>query len=52
MRHAALKVSQRIPGGDMVLLVAGGGWKCLATSLRTSPPRAGEVEALDDMMWW
>ncbi len=52
MRHAALKVAQRLACGDMVLLFADGGWKCLATGLWTSPPRAGEGEALDDMMWW
>ncbi len=50
--HAARKVAQRLPRGDIVLLFADGGWKYLATNLWTSPPRAGEGEALDDMMWW
>ncbi len=51
MPHAALKVAQRLPRGDIVRLFADGGWKYLATSLWTSPPRAGEGEALNDMMW-
>ena len=50
--HAARKVAQRLDSGDVVLLFADGGWKYLATNLWTSPPRAGEGEALDDMMWW
>ena len=33
MRHAALKVAQCLPRGDIVLLFADGGWKYLATSL-------------------
>lgn len=52
MLHAALKVAQRLPRGDVVLLFADGGWKYLATSLWTRPPQAGEGEGLDDMMWW
>ena len=50
--HAALKVAQRLARGDVVLLLADGGWKYLATNLWTRPPQAGESEELDDIMWW
>ena len=50
--HAAMKVAQRLPRGNVVLLFADGGWKYLATSLWTSPLDEGEGEELDDIIWW
>ncbi len=50
--HAALKVIQRIPRGNVVLLFADSGWKYLATNLWTNPPETHEGEELDDVIWW
>lgn len=50
--HAALKVAQRLPRGNVVLLFADSGWKYLATNLWTSPLEDGEGEELDDIIWW
>ncbi len=50
--HAALKVAQRLPRGDMVLVFADGGWKYLTTGLWTAPGEGGEEDELDDTIWW
>ena len=50
--HAALKVAQRLPRGNVVLLFADGGWKYLATNLWTSSSEARQGEDLDDTIWW
>ncbi|MBI2912938.1 MAG: cysteine synthase family protein [Chloroflexi bacterium] len=50
--HAALRVAQRLPRADVVLLLADGGWKYLSTGLWTQPPPADEAEELDETIWW
>ena len=50
--HAALKVAQRLPRGNLVLMFADGGWKYLATNLWTSAYEDAEQHELDDIIWW
>ena len=50
--HAALKVAQRLPRGNVVLLFADSGWKYLATNLWTGAPDDAEQHELDDIVWW
>ena len=50
--HAALKVTQRIERGNVVLLFADNGWKYLDTNLWLQEFPPGDGEELDDTMWW
>jgi len=50
--YAALKVAQRLRGGNVVLLFADGGWKYLASPLWTGGQQDADVEELDDVFWW
>jgi [CysO sulfur-carrier protein]-thiocarboxylate-dependent cysteine synthase len=50
--HAAMKVAQRLPGGNVVLLFADSGWKYLQTNMWTAAPEPHEGEELDDLIWW
>ncbi len=50
--HAALKATQRIDRGNVVLIFADSGWKYLATNLWASAPESDEGEELDDTIWW
>ena len=50
--HAGLKVAQRMPRGNVVLLFADSGWKYLGTNLWNVAPEAAAEEELDDTIWW
>ena len=50
--HAAKRVAERLPRGNVVLLFADSGWKYLNTDLWTSAPEPHEGEELDDLIWW
>ena len=50
--HAALKATQRIDRGNVVLIFADSGWKYLGTNLWASAPESDESEELDDTIWW
>lgn len=51
--HAALKWSQRIERGNVVMLFADSGWKYLnSPAFQLDIPLEDEHEALDDVLWW
>ena len=50
--HAGLKVAQRMPRGNVVLLFADNGWKYLGTNLWNAAPELDTEEDLDDTIWW
>ena len=51
--HAALKWSQRIEGGNIVMLFADSGWKYLnSPAFQLDIPLEDEHEAMDDVLWW
>ncbi|MBI2911616.1 MAG: cysteine synthase family protein [Chloroflexi bacterium] len=49
--QGALRMAQRIERGNIVLLLADGGWKYLSTHLWSQPIEALEQE-LDSKVWW
>jgi len=54
--HAALRVASRIRQGNIVMIMADGGWKYLGTDLWEADDVDPAVEAhedpLDDVLWW
>ena len=51
--HAALKWSQRIERGNIVMLFADSGWKYLnSPAFQLDIPLEDEHEAMDDVLWW
>lgn len=50
--HAALKATERIDRGDVVLICADSGWKYVGTNLCTGAPESEAGEELDDTIWW
>jgi cysteine synthase B len=51
--HAALKWSQRIERGNVVMLFADSGWKYLnSPAFQLDIPLEDEHEAMDDVLWW
>jgi cysteine synthase B len=51
--HAALKWSQRIERGNVVLIFADSGWKYLGSpAFRLDEPLPEDEDSLDDILWW
>ena len=54
--HAALRVASRIRQGNIVMIMADGGWKYLGTDLWEADDVDPAIEAhedpLDDVLWW
>ena len=50
--HAALRWARRMSKGNVVLLLADGGWKYLATPCFQGDLPEDEGESLDDVIWW
>lgn len=54
--HAALRVASRIREGNIVMIMADGGWKYLGTDLWEADDVDPAIEAhedpLDDVLWW
>ncbi len=49
--HAAVRIAQRMERGNIVVLLADGGWKYLSTGLWTHA-EAGDAPGLDNKIWW
>ncbi len=49
--YAAAKLAQRMDQGNIVVLLADGGWKYLTTGLWTNAD-AGEAPGVDEKIWW
>lgn len=49
--YAAMRVAQRMEGGNIVVLLADGGWKYLSTGLWTHP-EVGAAPGIDKTIWW
>ncbi len=49
--HATVRIAQSIDKGNIVMLLADGGWKYLSTDLWTNE-LAGTEEGVDDKVWW
>jgi cysteine synthase B len=48
--HGAMRVARRMDEGDVVILLADGGWKYLSTHLWTQ--EVASVAGLDTKIWW
>jgi cysteine synthase B len=49
--YAAMRMAQRMEKGNIVCLLADGGWKYLSTGLWTDA-KVKEAEGLDNKIWW
>jgi cysteine synthase B len=51
--HAGLKLAERLPEGNIVMVFADSGWKYLDTGMWSRTlPESEEEESLDDTIWW
>jgi cysteine synthase B len=48
--RVAVRIAGELDEGNVVFVVADGGWKYLSSGLYSTP--ADELEALDATMWW